>query len=259
MAKTIFAALSEVPSVFLNHIFKHRHANKDEDGFSSLDYAVDTGAADAYAIALPLTLTELFEGMPVYFKAANACTGASTLEIEALGAVPIKKNGASALGEDDIKAEQIVAVAYDGVNFQLLSYIEPKMPEFSAENAAPVTLLSAPTEIISINVGSVKDGDRLMVTSGYDFTRPATSGSMTIYLSQKSGTATIAFDKDRTIAGQEVPAWPALASGNMRLDAVLKVTGDGTLEIKLQGRSSGGNSSSDAGDGQIYAIFSRKQ
>lgn len=258
MAKTIFAALQEVPSLFLNKIFTHRHANKDEDGFSSLDYAVDTGAADAYEIALPLTLTELFEGMPIYFKALNSCTGPSTLDVDGLDA-PIKKNGASELGEADIKADQIVAVAYDGTNYQLLSYIEPKMPEFSAENAAPVTLLSTQTEIISINVGSVKDGDRLIVTSGYDFARPATMGIMAIDLSQKSGTATIAFDNDRTQVGQVVPAWPASAAGSMRLSAVLKVTGDGTLEIKLQGSSSVGDSTLGTGDGQIYAMFLRKQ
>lgn len=53
----------------------------------------------------------------------NANTGASTLNINAVGAVPIKKNVSAALAASDILAGQFVELTYDGTNFQILGKI----------------------------------------------------------------------------------------------------------------------------------------
>jgi hypothetical protein len=127
MAKTLF--IQEVPSEavkgtdieapFLNAVNNHRHTGMDLDGHGALDYAPDTGAANAYAIALVPALTGYITGMPLWFKAAHANTGAATLAINALGPVAIKKSGASALVAGDIVAGQMVCLVYDGANFQM--------------------------------------------------------------------------------------------------------------------------------------------
>lgn len=112
--------LNQAPQVLadrLQYLKIHRH-----DGSKTpIDYAVDTGASNAYAIALTPALTANVTGMPIRFKAANANTGASTLNINSLGAATIKKNATTDLAANDIKAGQLVTVIYDGTYFQLVN------------------------------------------------------------------------------------------------------------------------------------------
>jgi hypothetical protein len=83
-------------------------------------YAADTGTANAYAVAYTPAPT-LIAGSAGSFKAANACTGASTLAINGGTAIAIKKNGNStALASGDIAANQIIDWTYDGTVIQIL-------------------------------------------------------------------------------------------------------------------------------------------
>lgn len=110
-----------VTAAFLNALNNHRHTGSDVDGDGAIDYAVDTGSANAYAIALSPALAANVIGMLITFKAANANTGASTLNVNGIGPVAIKKNVSADLAVGDIAAGQLVTVAYDGTNYQLLS------------------------------------------------------------------------------------------------------------------------------------------
>jgi len=110
-----------VTADFLNAVNKHHHSGRDVDGEGALPYAADTGSADAYAIVLDPALTALIPGMPIFLKAANTNTGASTINVNGLGAVAIKKNVSTALAAGDIVAGQVVCVTYDGTNFQLVN------------------------------------------------------------------------------------------------------------------------------------------
>lgn len=56
----------------------------------------------------------------VLVKFTNANSGASTLNINGLGAKAIKKNSSTALASGDIIAGQIFLLNYDGTNFQLI-------------------------------------------------------------------------------------------------------------------------------------------
>lgn len=87
------------------------------------NYAVDGGAANAYVITLnpaPSTLASL-AGVPIIFKAVHVNTGASTINVNGLGSINIFKNVNVNLVAGDIPANGLVALAYDGTNFQLLS------------------------------------------------------------------------------------------------------------------------------------------
>ena len=83
-------------------------------------YLTDTGAADAYACSTssPLTLGYT-PGLRIAIMAASANTGASTLNVNGLGAVSIKKYVNQDLVLGDILANQIVEFVYDGTNFQI--------------------------------------------------------------------------------------------------------------------------------------------
>lgn len=82
---------------------------------------LDAGANDTYACSLSPAIVAYTTGQVVWFKANTANTGAATLNLNAIGAKTIKKNKDADLADNDIKAGQWVAVAYDGTNFQLVS------------------------------------------------------------------------------------------------------------------------------------------
>ncbi len=110
-----------VNALFLNKIFNHRHDGADADGSAPINYAADTGAADAYAIAMTPALTAHVPGMPIVFKAANANTGAAVIAINGMDAVSIKDTAGAALTANAIKAGALVIISYDGVNYQVVS------------------------------------------------------------------------------------------------------------------------------------------
>lgn len=84
------------------------------------NYAADVGSTDTYAITSTVPLATLVVGKEITFKANTRNTGACTLNVDALGAVSIKKDVDQDLATGDIKANQIVKVVYDGANFQLI-------------------------------------------------------------------------------------------------------------------------------------------
>lgn len=110
-----------VNAAFLNNIFSHRHDGLDQDGSAPLDYAADTGSANAYAIALAPALTAHITGMPIHFKASTANTGACTLAINVLAAVAIKRVDGTDLPAGSIVAGQIVTVIYTGTIYMVVS------------------------------------------------------------------------------------------------------------------------------------------
>lgn len=84
-------------------------------------YCVDTGSANAYVIAPSPAITAYAAGQEFRVKMVNACTGASTLNVSALGTKTILTNGGDGLIAGDIKANQQVTLVYDGTNFILKS------------------------------------------------------------------------------------------------------------------------------------------
>lgn len=87
------------------------------------EYYADSGSADAYAVTPAPAYTAYFAGMKILIKTANANTGASTLNVNALGTKAIKKLASQALDANNILAGQIVLVVYDGTNFQLVGAV----------------------------------------------------------------------------------------------------------------------------------------
>lgn len=146
MAKTVFVngdpssgALGTILTAeFLNKVFAHRHDGLDQDGSAPIDYAVDTGAADAYAIALTPALTVYIPGMRIAFKASHANTGASTLNVNGLGAKDLVDHNGIALKAGAIPANAIMAAVYDGAKFQLDS------PEGVTGGLIGIQVFSAP-------------------------------------------------------------------------------------------------------------------
>jgi len=86
-----------------------------------LDYVSSTGSANAFAATLPFTIHEYSDGLTLSFKANHTITGASTLDLNGLGAKTIKKWFNVDTVANDIKSGAIIKVRYDGTNFLMLS------------------------------------------------------------------------------------------------------------------------------------------
>jgi hypothetical protein len=98
------------------------NAGQIQDG-GLIFQATDSGSANAYAIALTPAVTAYAAGQVFHFKAANTSTGASTLNVNALGTKNIKKKNDQNIAAGDIEANAIVSVIYDGTSFQMLSQL----------------------------------------------------------------------------------------------------------------------------------------
>jgi hypothetical protein len=85
------------------------------------------GAANAYTITNTPAFTTVGEAYSLYrtykFLANFSTTGASTLNVDGLGAKAIKIKVSEDTGVDTIKSGQIVEVVYDGTNFQMVSAV----------------------------------------------------------------------------------------------------------------------------------------
>lgn len=86
-------------------------------------YALDTGSANAYAIALSPVPVAYATGMVVRFKSSFQNSASATLNVNSLGAITLKKSGSTNLASADIASGQFVEAAYDGTNFQVISPI----------------------------------------------------------------------------------------------------------------------------------------
>ena len=85
-----------------------------------LNFGSDAGTTDDYAVSIQ-GITEYKEGMIINFKANTVNTGASTLNVNSLGAKTIVKSVSTALANADIVALMFCSCIYDGTNFVLLN------------------------------------------------------------------------------------------------------------------------------------------
>jgi len=86
----------------------------------SLAVSATATGTDTYAITLSPAPTAYTAGQIFQVKFTNANTGASTINVNGLGAKAIKKNVSGALVSGDIAAGQVLNLAYDGTNFQIV-------------------------------------------------------------------------------------------------------------------------------------------
>ncbi|VVC75980.1 hypothetical protein AQUSIP_12810 [Aquicella siphonis] len=84
-------------------------------------YAVDTGTANNYAASLSPTLTSYTAGLGIRLKVAHNNTGASTININGLGAKAITYSNGSALIGGELVAGMIASLMYDGTQFQFIN------------------------------------------------------------------------------------------------------------------------------------------
>jgi hypothetical protein len=86
------------------------------------NYLVDSGAVNAYVVTCGAGQTAILAaGLPVQFKAVNANTGPSTLNVNGTGILNIVNTDGTALKAGQIPLNGIASVMYDGTQYMLLN------------------------------------------------------------------------------------------------------------------------------------------
>lgn len=90
---------------------------------TGIPYAVATGTASAFTATLASSITSLASGTSLNFLVPTTNASGTTLNVNSLGAKPIKKAINVTLASGDLLPGEITSVVYDGTNFQITSPI----------------------------------------------------------------------------------------------------------------------------------------
>jgi len=160
---TFAGSTSAIPLVYLDQDFS-AVSNATNDLATYSNYVADTGVADAYIANYPANIitTTVTAGLRLQFKAANANTGASTLNVQvnsvSIGSGSIRLTDGSTLPANTIVANAIVDVQYDGTNFQLLSDSsggKEVITDLTVSGNLAVTGTTGLTGVLTANVANI--------------------------------------------------------------------------------------------------------
>jgi hypothetical protein len=209
-------------------------------------YAADSVGTDSYAITLSPAPASLVTGMCVRFKAATANTGACSLNVNGLGATAIKKDVNVDPLDNDIKANQIVEVIYDGTNWQMISK-SSNAPTITTPVAYAIVCGGTTSTGALQTIASVGTAGQVLVSNGAGALPSFGSGGGYSKISSvtASGSATVSFTD--------------LTSAYMSYVVIMDSVAPATDDVYLQMRTSTNNGSSyDSGAGN-YAYAGASQ
>ncbi|MFC0514514.1 hypothetical protein ACFFGT_09890 [Mucilaginibacter angelicae] len=103
------------------------------DQSGSKNYVV-AGGTDTYTGAVAPAISNYVTGSTFNVRFTNANTGHATLNLNSLGALPIKKNVSTALAANDITAGACISLMYDGAldAFQIIGTFPQTIPPVSS-------------------------------------------------------------------------------------------------------------------------------
>ncbi len=197
---------------------------------------IDTIAASANPV-----LTSYATGQMFWFVAAGTNTGATTLNIDALGAKNITR-GTAALAAGDIINGAIVLVVYDGTQFQLLSITRSIQTSSTIASASTTNIGAVNAESISVS-GTTTITAFDTVTAGiyrvlkFDGILTLTYNATSLIL---PGGASI------TTAAGDTAGFRSLGSGNWRCEFYQRASGSPVGVVAIANGGTGSTTASAA-------------
>ena len=177
--------LADVDNLVINSGQTPSTSNLDQLAIASARYSsggqffTDSGTANAYVLS-PVSPFKspvssgagegYFNGMIIRFRAGNANSGASTVNVNSAGVKNLKKADGSDVATGDILTTRDVAFRYDGTNF------------IKVENVNPATNTIQGISYINNRVKVVNDGTNPNDTIGFVAGTFITSSGIQIYL-----------------------------------------------------------------------------
>lgn len=98
---------------------EYARASQVQDG--TLTHLTSVSGTDTITASAPIGLSAYATGQKFSFVSNGANTGTVTLNINAIGAKSVTKDGTTALAADDIVSGAVCVVVYDGTQFQLVT------------------------------------------------------------------------------------------------------------------------------------------
>lgn len=221
---------------------------------TSLWGGTSTGVANTYTLAAT-QVAAYYEGLIIYWIPNASNTGATTINVNGLGAKSIKMQSGLDLLANQLISGSVSSILYTGGQFVLISSGTFVPSQRSAANSGGATVTSSQTGLVDLNLGSVYVGQLFLVTGYATMTKGGTPGLSRLDLSRPAGTATIDF----TGQGVAVPqidffAIPAGNSLNCQIVAIGRVTVAGTYTLRLNGTSLGSDSSVASGGASLVVV-----
>jgi len=143
------------------------------------NYLVDTGAANAYVVAFAAGITPtLTAGLEIQVLISHLNTGASTINVNGLGATNIKRLDGTALQAGDLPAGALVSLQYDGVNFQLQSLPQLSPPVLRSYLAGLALSTAGGSTTMSIAAGQAVDSTNTVAMNIAAFTKTTASWTL---------------------------------------------------------------------------------
>ena len=238
-----------------------------------LNYAADTGAANAYAVAPSPAVTAYAAGQVVLLKPGNANTGASTLAVSGLSAKSVKMPDGSALVAGALLSSGVYALIYDGANFVLLSsagassgtlYVTDQRSSGTSPGGAGQGTWATRT-LNTVNRNTIPSATHSAGVVSLPAGTYSVSGSLVIYntgaMGATTGVARLRDTTNNVTLAAGLPEMAATGGGTALLTCGGFFTLAGTASIELQyycnatgtpfeGRDSG------SGDIQVWASLS---
>ena len=166
----------------------------------------DTGAADAYVVSLTYTPT-YSDGLNFFWKAKNANTGASTINVNGLGAKTILLASGAALVSGDILLNQQLWLAYESVSdtFRIMS--QSSSAGGGGGNATTLSLLDESTDTETFVTFSLAATGNQAIRTGTNLTFNSNTGALaaTSFTGDVTGNADTATTAD-TVTTAEQPS-----------------------------------------------------
>ncbi len=182
---------------------------------SSFLYAADGGSANTYTITLSPAVTAYAQGQIFHFKAANANTGASTLNVNSVGAKTIVKDVNTALASGDISQHEVISVIFDGTNFQMVGNADSEQVVTTYTNGTDNRVISSTgTAGINGEANLTFDGSTLAVTGAATVSTDLTVGDD---LSLDSDACVLKFGDDQDVTLTHVADTGLLLNSTMAI------------------------------------------
>jgi hypothetical protein len=151
---------------------------------------IDTGAANTYLLTFSAPYTGYVNGTVVYWIPANNNSGASTLNINGYGVIPITNPNGSTLGANQIVSGTIVETIYYNGAFQLIS-----LSSFTGSTVGTFGTETAIASAATTDLGSAL-AHVVQITGSTTITSFGTSASLLapIYVVRFTGALTLTYN-----------------------------------------------------------------
>jgi hypothetical protein len=161
------------------------------------DYETAGGTGNAITLAIDAAISAYAAGQKFRFQASADNTGATTFNVNSIGAKSIVTNQSIPLVGGEILNGQEVEVVYDGTNMQLLSLVAADEPVFGGDGSDGALDTSGGS--VNIDLGNadyvVKNYTSMNVASNnLTFTNPSTNGTLIVLKSQGNVTISATID-----------------------------------------------------------------